>query len=81
MNAEAARIERCLTDLLESPIANRCVVCGHVKHNDLGYCQTGQCPCSSGVTVGSIAVIIRRDLPAMLDAYQATALEVARAAE
>lgn len=59
------RIERNLQDLIDSPVANRCVVCGHVSHNELGYCQVGQCTCSTGTTVEGVARIIRRDLHEM----------------
>lgn len=65
--ADRRRVARCIEDLLESPIGNRCVTCGHVKHNELGYCQNGQCGCENGTTVEGIARILRRDLKAVLD--------------
>lgn len=56
--------DRRLDYYLESPLGGRCLTCGHVKHNDLGYCQTGQCACNDGTTVATLATIIRRDLRA-----------------
>lgn len=56
-------VERRLRSLVDSPIGNRCVTCGHVKHNDLGYCQNGDCTCENGCTVAGLAGIVLRDLP------------------
>jgi hypothetical protein len=62
------RMEKRLAEMVESPAGNRCITCGHVKHNELGYCQTGQCICGDGTTVAGQAAIIRRDLPGILAA-------------
>ena len=60
----AQRVERRLAFYDKSPIGNRCVTCGHVKHNDLGYCQNRDCDCEDGTTVAGLASMIRRDLAA-----------------
>jgi hypothetical protein len=64
--ADRRRVERAIQSLIDSPIGNRCVTCGHVKHNELGYCQNGQCICGDGTTVAGLAGIIRRDLTSVL---------------
>lgn len=65
-SADMRRIERCLSDLIDSPVANRCITCSHVRHNELGYCQIKGCACGDGTTVGDCARIVRRDLPKVL---------------
>lgn len=77
MSAEAtarllSRVEKNLATLVNSPHANRCIECGHVRHNELGYCQVGQCICGSGTTFSGLAGIVRRDLRAALAASDDT---------
>lgn len=66
IDPDLRRIERCLQGLIDSPVGNRCITCGHVKHNELGYCQNGECACGDGTTVAGAASIIRRDLPRVI---------------
>ncbi len=59
-------VGRNLRHLIDGPAAKHCVVCDHVKHNELAYCQVGQCACSTGTPVGNTASVILRDLLAVI---------------
>lgn len=63
---DRGRVARNLRFLVEGAAGKHCIACDHVRHNELAYCQVGQCPCSEGVTVASTAAIILRDLRAAL---------------
>ena len=66
------RLKNRLQHLIDSPIGNRCVSCGHAdgSHNSLGYCQvrsrSSECTCEVGTSIASTASIILRDLPDLL---------------
>lgn len=73
---DETRMRRRLNDLLNAPdgVGNRCIECAHVKHNELGYCQTKSCSCDVGTSVtGQVSTIVR-DLPALLGAVRKRAL-------
>lgn len=69
------RVERNLADIMDSEAGRRCVSCAHLKHNDLGYCQVGQCSCTVGTSLAGTASVVLRDASALLDRQAA---EVAR---
>jgi hypothetical protein len=55
-------VARNLRLLIEGGAGKHCVICDHVRHNDLGYCQIDGCICETGVTVAGTAQIILRNL-------------------
>lgn len=57
------RLARGLAAIETSPLARKCMTCGHVNHNEGGYCQTGQCACDNGYSFQDFAQITRRDFP------------------
>lgn len=69
------RVERNLADIMDSEAGKRCVSCAHLKHNDLGYCQVGQCSCTVGTSLAGTASVVLRDASVLLDRQAA---EVAR---
>ncbi len=77
--ANERRIRRNLDALKDGAAARRCVSCPHLTHNDLGYCQTSSCSCSNGTTVAGTAMIIARDVDAMLAEHVAHAVASALA--
>lgn len=60
-------VERNLAEIMDSEAGKRCVSCAHVKHNDLGYCQVGQCSCTVGTSLAGTASIVLRDASILLD--------------
>ena len=63
---EAVVLRRYAGYLKDSPIGNRCLDCGHVRHNDLGYCQIGECSCEYHNSIEGLGRLIERDLDALL---------------
>ena len=65
---DRGRVARNLRLLAEGAAGKHCVVCDHVRHNELAYCQISGCVCSTGTSVNSTARAILRDLRAELSA-------------
>lgn len=63
--AEANReVGLLLQEIDTHPMKGRCSECGHAQrsHNDLGYCQVGQCTCGSGWSLADRVVRVRAAL-------------------
>ena len=68
------RLEQIARRLESCKFADKCISCGHAasRHNELAYCQIGECSCETGTSIGSEATFIRRAIDSLAERHSPT---------